>query len=323
MSAAVFSRPSPSASSAPSFIRRISPPLTTCDWAKHKQLISDYLLYHARVFTDTLAQQQLQEYLDHQDNPTWPSTRAAHCSKLYYERLLREYSITDLSLYKQGKIGLRWRTPMEIIQGKGHFSCASKTCSTSHGLSSIELEFAFIEDGHSRRCLVKVRVCPACAYQVNYKKAAATQATRNGGAHRNHEYKSTPVQSVNHSSPSATGPLGKRSRDEAYPGSDHKRRLVAPEPIMDAGEAKQADQNIPSSPPMKASSEEFKEESPRSSHSSPPPSSAFSSPPRSSRFAVPSPRRPRIRTPEQQANLERRSVRGDRVVENEIFMLLP
>lgn len=36
----------------------------------------------------------------------------------YYRRLHKEYALVDLSRYKDGKIGLRWRTEDEVVNGK-------------------------------------------------------------------------------------------------------------------------------------------------------------------------------------------------------------
>ncbi|CAK9310269.1 unnamed protein product [Citrullus colocynthis] len=38
--------------------------------------------------------------------------------KRYYDKLFKEYCIADMTQYKSGKIGLRWRTEKEVISGK-------------------------------------------------------------------------------------------------------------------------------------------------------------------------------------------------------------
>lgn len=47
-------------------------------------------------------------------------------AKRYYQRLYKEYAIADLSRYKEGKLGLRWRTQKEVLHGKGQFVCGAK-----------------------------------------------------------------------------------------------------------------------------------------------------------------------------------------------------
>ncbi|KAK1930711.1 Protein FRA10AC1 [Phytophthora citrophthora] len=88
----------------------------------------------------------------------------------YYQQLFREYALADLSRYKEGKIGLRWRTEMEVIAGKGQFSCGNKRCDKREELHSYELLFAYVEHGERKQCLVKVRACSECARMLFYKK---------------------------------------------------------------------------------------------------------------------------------------------------------
>lgn len=99
-------------------------------------------------------------------------------SARYYRQLFREYALADLSRYKEGKIGLRWRTEMEVVAGKGQFSCGNKRCDERAGLHSYELLFAYVEDGERKRCLVKVRTCRACAEKLFYKKLMEVRRRR-------------------------------------------------------------------------------------------------------------------------------------------------
>jgi protein FRA10AC1 len=91
-------------------------------------------------------------------------------AKKYYSRLFREYCIADLSRYKEGKLGLRWRTQREVVSGKGQFTCGTRGCEERRGLASFEVPFGYIEAGEKKQALVKVRLCPEHAYQLNYKK---------------------------------------------------------------------------------------------------------------------------------------------------------
>jgi hypothetical protein len=80
----------------------------------------------------------------------------------------------DLSVYKEGKLGLRWRTQAEVIGGKGQFECGNitkgKPCAATAALHSYELNFAYTEQGQRKQELVKVRACPRCAAKLNYHK---------------------------------------------------------------------------------------------------------------------------------------------------------
>ena len=88
----------------------------------------------------------------------------------YYNQLFKEYALADLTRYKQGQVGLRWRTKSEVMRGKGQFICGNKRCPSNQDLHSYELLFAYMEQNERKRCLVKVRVCPECALKLFYKK---------------------------------------------------------------------------------------------------------------------------------------------------------
>ncbi|TYZ62892.1 hypothetical protein PybrP1_006991 [[Pythium] brassicae (nom. inval.)] len=103
-------------------------------------------------------------------------------SARYYRRLFREYALADLSRVRaDGRVGLRWRTAAEVTAGKGQFECGSTRCDARDALRSYELLFAYAEQGETKRCLVKVRVCEACAALLFYRKLrqlAAEKAAR-------------------------------------------------------------------------------------------------------------------------------------------------
>ncbi|VEV57858.1 conserved protein, unknown function [Plasmodium vinckei vinckei] len=87
----------------------------------------------------------------------------------YYRSICNKYVICDLSKYKEGKIGLRWRTEEEIIKGKGHIICSSKKCNNTD-LNTYEFLFQYIEEGIEKKTNVKVRACMDCAYKLHYRK---------------------------------------------------------------------------------------------------------------------------------------------------------
>uniref|UniRef100_A0A0G4HCS7 Protein FRA10AC1 n=1 Tax=Chromera velia CCMP2878 TaxID=1169474 RepID=A0A0G4HCS7_9ALVE len=102
----------------------------------------------------------------------------AKLAKRYYDKLYKEYVICDLSRYRKGQIGMRWRTEAEVIRGEGQFSCGNKHCSERHQLNSYEVNFAYKEDGQMKQALVKARLCPSCAYKLNYKYIKAWKKQR-------------------------------------------------------------------------------------------------------------------------------------------------
>ena len=89
----------------------------------------------------------------------------------YYDKLVKTYALGDFSRYKEGRVGLRWRTEKEVIAGKGHLTCGNKHCeSQGPDLKSYELNFAYEEGGVRKNALVKLRVCPNCSFKLNYRK---------------------------------------------------------------------------------------------------------------------------------------------------------
>lgn len=87
---------------------------------------------------------------------TWETRMAVK----YYSRLYKEYCICDVTHYREGRIGLRWRTESEVVCGKGQFTCAAKGCDNTNALHSYELNFKYIEHGDTKNELVKVNVHP-------------------------------------------------------------------------------------------------------------------------------------------------------------------
>lgn len=92
-------------------------------------------------------------------------------AKKYYDKLFKEYAIADLSRYKEGAVGLRWRTEREVVSGKGQFSCGAKRCEQYNDLESYEVDFNYREAGEKKQALVKLRVCPDCGRRLNFRHA--------------------------------------------------------------------------------------------------------------------------------------------------------
>lgn len=74
-----------------------------------------------------------------------------------------------------------------MVTGKGQFTCGAKGCEERKDLASFEVNFVYIEAGERKQALVKLRVCPDCAFKLNYKrekayrKAAAKRRRDEGG----------------------------------------------------------------------------------------------------------------------------------------------
>lgn len=147
-------------------------------FARHKKFINDYILYYSGSKADfkrdsSKDKRDIDVIKEHhrflwneEDDPdeTWEKRLA----KKYYDKLFKEYCITDLSRYKENKIAMRWRIEKEVVDGKGQFSCGNKKCKESEGLRSWEVNFGYVEHGEKKNALVKLRLCPDCSYKLNY-----------------------------------------------------------------------------------------------------------------------------------------------------------
>eukprot|EP00794_Sanderia_malayensis_P005378 gene5380-6051_t len=120
---------------------------------------------------------------------SWERTLA----KKYYDKLFKEYCISDLSRYQENKFAMRWRIEKEVVVGKGQFSCGNKICNENHKLQSWEVNFGYKEHGVKKNALVKLRLCPECSKKLNFhqmRKAAGKKLKHDEGASRKRKNKS-------------------------------------------------------------------------------------------------------------------------------------
>ncbi|XP_055332857.1 protein FRA10AC1-like [Paramacrobiotus metropolitanus] len=150
-------------------------------YSRHKKMINDYLLITpgdtkllrrdtSRDRTDKDVIRENHKFLwdeENEDELSWEQKLA----KKYYDKLFKEYCIADLHHYKHNKIGMRWRTEKEVIEGKGQFICGSKHCSNQMGLRSWEVNFGYMENETKKNALIKLRLCPSCSGKLNHNKA--------------------------------------------------------------------------------------------------------------------------------------------------------
>ncbi|GKU88631.1 hypothetical protein SLEP1_g2868 [Rubroshorea leprosula] len=102
---------------------------------RHKKFLNDYVAFYGKdksqhvklpVKTDQDTLREGYRFIRSEEddqNPAWEQRLV----KRYYDKLFKEYCIADMSQYKSGKIGLRWRTEKEVISGKGKNSISSLT----------------------------------------------------------------------------------------------------------------------------------------------------------------------------------------------------
>ncbi|XP_056004638.1 protein FRA10AC1 homolog [Ostrea edulis] len=145
-------------------------------YTRHKKYVNDYIQYYggsesffkrdaSRDKTDIDVIKEHHRFLwNEEEADTWEKRLA----KKYYDKLFKEYCITDLSRYKENKVAMRWRLEKEVIEGKGQFSCGNRKCNEKDGLRSWEVNFAYVEDGEKKNALIKLRLCPDCSYKLNY-----------------------------------------------------------------------------------------------------------------------------------------------------------
>jgi hypothetical protein len=100
---------------------------------------------------------------DAEDTRLLASSWEARLARKYYDRLFKEFALADLTRYRSGHIGLRWRLESEVISGKGHSVCGALDCPEANELGTFELPFKYSEQGAERMELVKVRLCPRCS----------------------------------------------------------------------------------------------------------------------------------------------------------------
>lgn len=102
-----------------------------------------------------------------------PERDEQHAARVCFEQMHREYALCDLSRWREGKVGLRWRTEAEVLAGKGQFQCGSLSCDGVLALHSYELPFRYSERGVQKEALVKVRVCGRCAPKLFGRTASS------------------------------------------------------------------------------------------------------------------------------------------------------
>lgn len=145
---------------------------------RHKKFMKDYVQFYGheknvdsslpiKTDKDTL-REGYRFILSEEDE--MDSTWEKRLVKRYYDKLFKEYCIADMTQYKKGKIGLRWRTEKEVISGKGQFICGNRHCDEKHGLGSYEVNFSYVEAEEQKQALVKLVACKRCAEKLAYKR---------------------------------------------------------------------------------------------------------------------------------------------------------
>ncbi|KAL9676978.1 hypothetical protein QQ045_005201 [Rhodiola kirilowii] len=147
--------------------------------------------------------------------------------KRYYDKLFKEYCIADMSHYKSGKIGLRWRTKKEVMSGKGQFICGNKHCNEKDGLASYEVNFSYFEAGESKQALVKLVNCQICSEKLHYKKRKEKDEAEKSQKDVLHKRKRDAVDAGHHSDEDA--------------GAVERRKVKALSPLVQKNKSEEDD----------------------------------------------------------------------------------
>ncbi|BET01753.1 Hypothetical protein NTJ_14569 [Nesidiocoris tenuis] len=144
----------------------------------HKHLINSYVLTRkgATKFLqrDTSRDKKDSDVIRENHRFLWddddePATWEDRLAKKYYDKLFKEFCITDLTRYKENMFAMRWQTEQELVVGKGQFICGNKHCSKDEGLRTWEVNFAYKEQGEKKNALVKLRLCEKCSAKLNHR----------------------------------------------------------------------------------------------------------------------------------------------------------
>ncbi|KAL3943058.1 MAG: hypothetical protein SGBAC_002835 [Bacillariaceae sp.] len=98
----------------------------------------------------------------------------------YQSGLYKEYALADLS--RPGKVGLRWRTKQEVLEGIGERTCGNKACMATDRLITLRVPFAYMEQGVSKMDIVKLRLCPKSKTRGKGMYIVVRMMKREGGA---------------------------------------------------------------------------------------------------------------------------------------------
>ena len=120
------------------------------------------------------------------DSKGKPEESADKLADAYWASLFKDFALADLSRYRDGQLGLRWRTENEVFDGKGQFLCGALGCDSTLELHSFEVPFVYTERGEKKETLVKLRLCGACAPKLFWHKAVQPEpepssCSRGGG----------------------------------------------------------------------------------------------------------------------------------------------
>lgn len=89
-------------------------------------------------------------------------------ARAFADQLVKDVALCDLSQYRAGRLGVRWRTRDDVLAGKGVSVCGTLGCDETRGLHAFEVPFAYEEGGQGKMTLLTTRVCGTHGSQLSF-----------------------------------------------------------------------------------------------------------------------------------------------------------
>ncbi|TFK40203.1 folate-sensitive fragile site protein Fra10Ac1-domain-containing protein [Crucibulum laeve] len=156
-------------------------------------------------------------------NSTWDEQLA----EKYYSSLYREFAVCDLKHYKSGNFALRWRTEEEVLSSAGETTCGNTRCEHHYStlkppLTTLELPFAYVEQGENKSALVKIVLCSSCLKKLMWKRNKEKAKLESGDRTQTHTPEETPPSSGDPLVPSARGEESRRKERRRRRGEEER-----------------------------------------------------------------------------------------------------
>ncbi len=126
---------------------------------------------------------------DAEDQEILSKNWEARMARRYYDKLYKEYVVADLSRYREGKVGLRWRVESEVISGLGSEYCGGLTCGGNQELNTFEVPFQYAENNEIKAELVKLKLCGKCSKKLSKLREIAKSSSRSDKKRSKHKSK--------------------------------------------------------------------------------------------------------------------------------------
>ena len=182
-------------------------------------------------------------------------------AETYDSSLTKDFGLSAVA--PDGRLGIRWRTRREVINGKGQYTCGMLDCDAVVSLSTFEVPFAYSDAGRpsiQAAALVRLRLCGLCAMRAFKDKAsrgAEEELVGTASAATGTAVSASAVPTAGAAVASSAAPAAKsrreeddESRGEAHNGGKRRRRRRRHhEALTEQGRAPAADAALDSARP--------------------------------------------------------------------------